>query len=96
MSILTSWVELGTAIALQKKIFLFRDDRRNSNDCESYPLNTMIFSGLSERGWKNHFYRSVDEIRSPEKALAQWLSGAGALCRYTTLDTLQVSPARAV
>ena len=69
-------VELGAAIALQKKIFLFRDDRRNSNDCESYPLNTMIFSGLPERGWEDHFYRSIEEVRSQGKALARWLTGA--------------------
>ena len=41
----------------------------------SYPLNTMIFSGLPERGWEDYFYRSVDEIRSPNKAVARWLTG---------------------
>lgn len=66
-------VELGMAIALNKSIFLFRDDFRRCTDSEQYPLNLMIFAGLPETGWQDYFYTSVAEITSPEKALATWL-----------------------
>jgi nucleoside 2-deoxyribosyltransferase len=67
-------VELGVAIALNKAVFLFRDDFRRCTDSEQYPLNLMLFAGLPEVGWENYFYNSVEEIRSPEKALAHWLA----------------------
>ncbi|MGB3494005.1 MAG: nucleoside 2-deoxyribosyltransferase [Elainellaceae cyanobacterium] len=66
-------VELGVAIALQKAIFLFRDDFRRCSDSEAYPLNLMVFAGLPEQGWEQYFYQSVEEIASPSKALYQWL-----------------------
>jgi len=68
-------VELGAAIALGKKTFLFRDDFRRCTDCEDYPLNLMVFTGLPEKGWEDYFYASIEEIRSPDKALARWLRG---------------------
>lgn len=68
-------VELGLAIALGKPTFLFRDDFRRCTDCEMYPLNLMIFTGLPEVGWADFYYTSLDEIRAPGKALARWLSG---------------------
>ena len=67
-------VELGVAIALDKAIFLFRDDFRRCTDSEQYPLNLMLFSGLPQVGWENYYYTSVDEIKSTEKALSSWLS----------------------
>ena len=69
-------VELGVAIALGKKIFLFRDDFRRCTDCETYPLNLMLFTGLPEKGWEDYYYTSVGEIESPDKALAKWLGDA--------------------
>ena len=66
-------VELGAAIALNKKVFLFRDDFRRCTDCEDYPLNLMIFTGLPENGWEAYYYTSLDEVTSPDKALARWL-----------------------
>ncbi|HIK55518.1 MAG TPA: nucleoside 2-deoxyribosyltransferase [Synechococcales cyanobacterium M55_K2018_004] len=68
-------VELGMAIALDKSIFLFRDDFRRCTDSEAYPLNLMVFAGLPEVGWEQYFYTSVEEIRSPEKALFHFLQG---------------------
>ena len=65
-------VELGMAIALEKPTFLFRDDFRRVVDSEEYPLNLMLFTGLLEAGWQDYFYTSVEEISSPEKALARW------------------------
>jgi nucleoside 2-deoxyribosyltransferase len=65
-------IELGAAIALGKKTFLFRDDFRRSADCEEYQVNLMLFTGLPSRGWEDYFYTSVDEIDAPEKALAIW------------------------
>ena len=65
-------VELGMAIALGKPTFLFRDDFRRATDSERYPLNLMLFTGLPEEGWQDYYYTSVEEIISPEKALARW------------------------
>ena len=67
-------VELGMAIALGKPTFLFRDDFRRVVDSEEYPLNLMLFTGLPEDGWENSYYTSVEEIASPDKALARWIS----------------------
>ncbi|MGJ3253724.1 MAG: nucleoside 2-deoxyribosyltransferase [Elainellaceae cyanobacterium] len=68
-------VELGMAIALNKAIFLFRDDFRQCADSDEYPLNLMLFAGLPQTQWQNYYYTSVDEISSPQKALYQWLQG---------------------
>jgi nucleoside 2-deoxyribosyltransferase len=65
-------VELGIAIALNKAIFLFRDDFRRCTDSEEYPLNLMIFAGLPKVGWQDFFYASLDEIGLPSKALHEW------------------------
>ena len=69
-------VELGMAIALGKPTFLFRDDFRRVTDSEQYPLNLMLFTGLPNEGWQNSYYTSVEEIASPEKALARWARGS--------------------
>lgn len=66
-------VELGMAIAWGKPVFLFRDDFRRCTDSEAYPLNLMLFTGLPETGWEAFWYRSVEEIADPDKALARWL-----------------------
>ena len=68
-------VELGMAIAWGKPTFLFRDDFRTCADSETYPLNLMIFTGLGEDDWQDHWYTSVDEIADPDKALVRWLAG---------------------
>ncbi len=70
-------VELGMAIALNKAIFLFRDDYRRCTDSENYPLNLMLFAGLPEVGWEQYYFTSFEEIRSPQKALSKWLSKDG-------------------
>ena len=69
-------VELGVAIALGKKTFLFRDDFRRCTDSERYPLNLMLFTGLPKRGWQNYYYTSLADIANPDKALARWLNDA--------------------
>ncbi len=66
-------VELGMAIALQKAIFLFRDDFRRCSDSENYPLNLMLFAGLPEENWTDYYYASVEEISDRQKALHRWL-----------------------
>ena len=68
-------IELGAAIALGKKTFLFRDDFRRCTDSEHYPLNLMVFTGLPEVGWQDYYYTSIDEISNPQKALVKWLNG---------------------
>ena len=65
-------VELGMAIAAGKPTFLFRDDFRRATESEEYPLNLMLFTGLPEQGWEAYYYTSLEEIASPEKALARW------------------------
>ena len=65
-------VELGMAIALGKPTFLFRDDFRRATDSDQYPLNLILFTGLPEVGWQDYFYTLVEEIASPDKALARW------------------------
>ena len=69
-------VEMGMAIALEKPIFLFRDDFRRCSDSEDYPLNLMVFAGLPEQSWANYYYTSVTEISSPQKSLYQWLKSS--------------------
>ncbi|MEY2978508.1 MAG: hypothetical protein RLZZ435_2647 [Cyanobacteriota bacterium] len=69
-------VELGVAIALQKAIFLFRDDFRRCTDSEEYPLNLMLFAGLPQENWRDFYYTSLEELRSPQKALYRWVKGA--------------------
>ena len=65
-------VELGAAIALNKPTFLFRDDHRKVTECEEYPLNLMIFTGLPQHGWEDSYYTSINDITNPNKALARW------------------------
>ena len=65
-------VELGIAIALGKPTFLFRDDFRRATDSEQYPLNLMVFTGLPEIGWERHYFTSINDIPSPDKALVDW------------------------
>ena len=68
-------VELGMAIALKKPTFLFRDDLRRVAESDQYPLNLMLFTGLPEETWTDHYYTSVAEITAPEKAMARWATG---------------------
>lgn len=70
-------VELGIAIALNKAIFLFRDDFRCCTDSEQYPLNLMLFAGLPETQWEDYYYTSVEDIASSQKALYRWLKANG-------------------
>ena len=35
-------------------------------------IGLMLFTGLPKEGWEDYFYTSVEEITSPEKALARW------------------------
>ena len=65
-------IELGIAIALQKKIFLFRDDFRNCSDSEQYPLNLMLFLGLPRDNWKQYYFESLEDIKNNKKEFAKW------------------------
>ncbi|MGI9558457.1 MAG: nucleoside 2-deoxyribosyltransferase [Thermodesulfobacteriota bacterium] len=66
-------VELGIAMALGKPTFLFRDDFRRVTDSENYPLNLMLFAGMPEKNWRDYYYTSLEEIKSPKKALVKWI-----------------------
>ena len=66
-------VELGAAMALNKPIFLFRDDFRRCTDSEEFPLNLMLFAGLPEIGWQDFVYENITDIASPGKALVRWV-----------------------
>ncbi len=65
-------IELGIAIALKKKIFLFRDDFRNCSDSNQYPLNLMIFLGLPRNNWKRFYFESLEDIKSNKKGFIEW------------------------
>ena len=65
-------IELGIAIALKKKIFLFRDDFRTCSDSNEYPLNLMLFLGLPRNNWKKYYFESLKEIKSNKKAFLEW------------------------
>ena len=65
-------IELGIAIALKKKIFLFRDDFRTCSDSNEYPLNLMLFLGLPKDNWKKYFFESLQDIKSNKKGFVEW------------------------
>ena len=65
-------IELGIAIALKKKIFLFRDDFRNCSDSDQYPLNLMLFLGLPKDDWEKYYFESLQDIKSNKKGFMEW------------------------
>ncbi|ABB50052.1 conserved hypothetical protein [Prochlorococcus marinus str. MIT 9312] len=65
-------IELGIAIALKKKIFLFRDDFRNCSDSNQYPLNLMLFLGLPRYNWEKYFFESLEDIKNNKKGFIDW------------------------
>ena len=65
-------VEVGAAYALNKPVFLFRDDFRRCTDSDHYPLNLMLFAGLPESNLQEMVYDSVDSIKNRERSLSQW------------------------
>ena len=65
-------IELGIAIALNKKIFLFRDDFRNCSDSDQYPLNLMLFLGLPKDNWEKYYFESLKDIKSNNKGFVEW------------------------
>ena len=65
-------VELGIAIALGKKIFLFRDDFRSCSDSAEYPLNLMLFLGLPKDDWDKYYFESLEDITCDNKKFLSW------------------------
>ena len=65
-------VELGVAIALKKEIFLFRDDFRNCSDSDQYPLNLMLFIGLSKENWSKNYLENLEDITNEKKNFLNW------------------------
>ena len=65
-------IELGIAIALKKKIFLFRDDFRSCSDSKQYPLNLMLFLGLPKKSWKKYYFESLQDIKNNKKGFVEW------------------------
>ena len=65
-------IELGIAIALKKKIFLYRDDFRNCSDSNQYPLNLMLFLGLPKDNWGKYYFESLNDIKSNKKGFVEW------------------------
>ena len=66
-------VEIGIATALKKEIFLFRDDFRNCSDSYEYPLNLMLFVGLSKENWSRNYFESLEDIKNPKKNFLNWI-----------------------
>ena len=65
-------IELGIAIALKKKIFLYRDDFRSCSDSNQYPLNLMLFLGLPKDNWEKYYFKSIKDIKSNKKEFVEW------------------------
>ena len=65
-------VELGISIALNKEIFLFRDDFRNCSDNYQYPLNLMLFAGFPKEMWSNNYFEKLEDITSTKKIFLNW------------------------
>ncbi len=65
-------VEVGAAFALNKPVFLFRDDFRRCTDSDQYPLNLMLFAGLPESNWHEMVFDSVESIKDRNRTLWQW------------------------
>ncbi len=65
-------IELGIAITLKKKIFLFRDDFRTCSDSNQYPLNLMLFLGMPKDNWKKYYFESLQDIKSNKKGFVEW------------------------
>jgi len=65
-------IELGIAIALKKKIFLFRDDFRKCTDSNQYPLNLMLFLGLPRTNWEKYYFQTLSDISSDKKGFLEW------------------------
>ena len=65
-------IELGIAIAMRKKIFLFRDDFRNCSDSNQYPLNLMLFLGLPRKNWQKYYFETLKDIKSNKKGFVDW------------------------
>ena len=65
-------IELGIAIALNKTIFLFRDDFRNCSDTDKYPLNLMLFLGMPKYDWEKFYIESIEDIISDKKNFIKW------------------------
>ena len=68
-------IELGIAIALKKKIFLFRDDFRKCTDSNQYPLNLMLFLGLPRTNWEKYYFQTLSDISSNKKGFLEWAKG---------------------
>ena len=66
-------IELGIAIALKKEIFLFRDDFRKCSDSDQYPLNLMLFVGLSKKNWSKNYFETLEDIKNPKKNFLNWV-----------------------
>ena len=66
-------IEVGIAIALKKEIFLFRDDFRKCSDSNEYPLNLMLFAGLSKENWSKNYFECLDDIKSVKKNFLNWV-----------------------
>ena len=65
-------VEIGIATALKKEIFLFRDDFRNCADSDQYPLNLMLFVGISKKNWQTNYFETLEDIKNPKKNFLKW------------------------
>ena len=68
-------IKLGIYIALNKEIFLFRDAFRNCSDSIQYPLNLMLFVGLSKDNWSKKYFESLEDINNPKKNFLNWVKG---------------------
>ena len=65
-------VKLGISIALNKEIFLFRDDFRNLSDNYQSPLNLMLVAGLPKEMSSRNYFEKLEDITSTKKNFLNW------------------------
>lgn len=64
--------ELGAAAVMEKEVFIFHDDLRDSGRSSEYPINHMIAAALPQYNWAYHLLTSLDSIEKPYSSIYQW------------------------
>ena len=79
-------IKVGIATALEKPIFLFRDDIRKLSETDGiFDVNLMFFSSIPQDGeygsWKHYHYKSLDQIANCSMAYWKWANAMACNCR---------------
>ncbi len=69
--------ELGAAAILEKEVFIFHDDLRDSGERSEYPINLMLAAALPRQNWAYWLLTSLDSIEKAHSSIYQWARDAG-------------------